>query len=375
MKTRTAFIYLAVFLLLAGYFYYFEVVRRQAQRDREDAALHLFQIEKGQITSLQLDKNDAKLIAVTGNGHWQITEPIRTRADDFAVENVLSTLQSLKMEREVEAAAQNLQPYGLDNPTLHLSFEADGTSHQLRIGAKAVVRDQYYASSDQENRVVLISSTQQQSLDKSLFDLRSKKFFTFTSDQVDRIEIVHPEARLVVARLDKQRWQDATAVEIKIKSSRVESLLNRLILLRAERFVEDEEEDMARFGLDPARIKISLSAKGKIETLLFGSSSEEETIYAKGENMPGVAMVDEKPLEEIPVALSDLEDRTLFSFDLDQVKAVALKLAGGTARLERQEEKWIWTGDEDLKEPETWQVNSLLWKLQELEYLPGFRLF
>jgi len=370
MKTRTAFIYLAVFLLLAGYFYYFEVVRREARNKKEDAALHLFQIDKGQITSLQLDKNEPKPIALNRNGHWQIAEPISSRADDFAVENVLTTLQSLKMEREVEGAAQDLQPYGLDNPKLHLSFKADGTAHQLRIGAKTVVGNQYYASGDQENRVVLISATQQESLDKSLFDLRSKKFFTFKSDQVDRIEIVRPEGRLAVARLDKQRWHDAAAPEIKIKSSKVEKLLNRLILLRAEQFVADGKEDIAQFGLDPARIRINLAAKGKIETLLLGSSSEEKTIYAKGENLPGVAMVAEKPLEEIPVALSDLEDRTLFSFDLDQVKAVALKLPGGAARLEKQEEKWNWAGDEDLKEPENWQVNSLLWKLQELEYLP-----
>ena len=150
----------------------------------------------------------------------------------------------------------------------------------------------------------------------------------------------------------------------------MEGLLNRLILLRAEQFIADGKEDIAQFGLDPARIRISLAAKGKIETLLLGSSSEEETTYAKGENLPGVAMVNEKPLAEIPVALSDLEDRTLFSFDLDQVKAVALKLPGEAARLERQEEKWNWAGDEHLKEPENWQVNSLLWKLQELEYLP-----
>ncbi len=371
MKTRTAFIYLAVFLLLAGYFYYFEVVRRQAQRDKEDADLHLFQIQKDQITSLHFDKADAKPIALNRNGHWQITEPIHSRADGFAVENVLSTLQSLRMEREVEAAAQNLQPYGLHNPKLHLSFEANGTPHQLRLGAKAVVGDQYYASGDQKNRVVLINATQQQSLDKGLFDLRTKKFFTFTSDQVDRIEIIRPESRLAVARLNKQRWQDAAASEIKIKSSRVEGLLSRLILLRAERFVQDGKDNMARFGLDPARIRISLAAEGKTETLLLGSSSEEQTAYAKGENMAGVAMVAEKSLEEIPVTLSDLEDRTLFSFDLDQIKAVAIQLPGETARLERQKEKWNWSGNDHVKEPENWQVNSLLWKLQELEYLPG----
>jgi hypothetical protein len=370
MKTRTAFIYLAVFLLLAGYFYYFEVVRRQALREKEDAALHLFQIEKSQVNTLQLEKKDLKLRAVKQNGQWQIIEPISTWADGFAVNDVLSTLQSLKMERQVQGAAQDLQLYGLDKPALHLSFKADGTTHQLRIGAKAAVANQYYASGDQENRVVLIGAAQQQSLDKSLFDLRSKEFFTFKSDEVHRLEIVRPEGSLVVARLDKENWQDAAGSEMKIKNSKVERLLNRLLLLRAQRFVEAGEDDMARFGLQPARFKISLAAKGKTETLLLGNNHEEETIYAKGDNLPWLALVDEKVLEEIPASLSDLQDRTLLSLDSDQVKAVIFKMAGATSRLERQGKKWHWVGAEDFKVVENWRVNSLLWKIKELEYLP-----
>jgi hypothetical protein len=32
---------------------------------------------------------------------------------------------------------------------------------------------------------------------------------------------------------------------------------------------------------------------------------------------------------------------------------------------------WNWRGNENRKDPENWRVNSLLWNLQELEYLPG----
>jgi len=138
MRTRTALIYLTLFLVLAGYFYYFEVAGRRARIEQEEAARHLFQVDKAQITDLQLDRGRATPIYLTKNGHWQIVEPINTRGDEFTVASLLTTLESLKMEREVEAAAQDLQPYGLDQPMLHLSFLAAGSRHQLRIGAKAV---------------------------------------------------------------------------------------------------------------------------------------------------------------------------------------------------------------------------------------------
>ena len=371
MKTRTAFIYLVVFLLLAGYFYYFEVVRRKARTELEEAARHLFKLNESQITALRIDRNGNQSISLIKNGHWQIVEPISTRADEFGVGNILSTLQSLKMEREVDAEAKDLQLYGLGNPALQLSFDTNGTTHQLHIGARTVVGNQYYASGDQENRVLLISSTQQEALDKNLFDLRRKEFFTLKSDEVDGIEIARAKDRLVVARVEKQGWQGPETPETKIKSHKVDEFLTRLILLRAKGFVEDGEENIARFGLDPARIRITLSAKEKKETLLLGSGNEKESIYAKGEEIPGVAMVDEKLLENLPGSISDLEDRTLFSFDSDQVKAVTIKLNDETGRLEKKEEQWKWAGNKDRKEPERWGVNSLIWKLQKLEYLPG----
>ena len=371
MRTRTALIYLTLFLVLAGYFYYFEVVGRRASIEQVEAARHLFQVDKEQITALQLDRGEATPIYLTKNGHWQITEPIKTRGDELAVARLLTALESLKIEREVEAEAQDLQPYGLDQPMLHLSFLADGSRHQLRIGTKAVVGNQYYASSDQENRVVLIAGATQQSFDKSLSDLRSKVFFTANSDEVERIELAHGKKELVLTRAENKLWLAPEAHEVKIKTAKVERFLSLLFRLRAKRFLANQEGNLTLLGLDPAIIRLKISTQEKTETLLLGNTKEDESVYAKGGEIPGVAMVEKNLLQELPQTLSDLEDRTLLVFDLDQVKALALVLAGEAARLERNEDTWNWLGDENRKDPENWRVNSLLWNLQELEYLPG----
>jgi len=371
MKTRTALIYLAVLLVLAGYFYYFEVVRRNAITEEKEAALRLFQVEKAKITSLQLDNGQGNPITLNKEGQWQIIEPIDSPADEFAVGSLLTSLEALKMERELEAEAQDLRPYGLDNPRLHLSFLADGTRHHLRVGSKAVVADQYYASGDQPNRVILIAASQEQGLNKKIFDLRSKEFFSLQSDEIDRVEIERAEVKLALTKVTKDNWQASAFPEVSIKNSKVESLISRLIWLRAKRFLDNEKSDLPQLGFAPARIRISLASKDKSQTLLLGNSKKGEGIYAKGGELPGVALVDEKLLEQLPVNLDDLEDRTLFSFDLDQIKAVGLKLNNDSGRLERQEEKWKWAPGDSRQHPENWQVNSLLWKMQELEYLPG----
>ena len=372
MKTRTALIYFSVLLVLAGYYYYFEVVRHQAQKEEKEAALRLFQLEKAKITSLQLDRGKDQPITLEKEGQWQIIEPIDSPADEFAVASMLTTLESLKMEREVETKAQDLQPYGLDKPSLHLSFMADGIRHHLRVGSKAVVTNEYYVSGDQENRVVLIAASQEQGLNKSLFDLRSKEFFSLKSDDIDRIEIERAKGKFAVHKVAKGHWQASASPEVSIKNAKVDSLLSHLIWLRAKRFLDKSKSQLSQLGFEPARIRITLASKEKSQILLLGNrSKKEEGVYAKGGDLPDVALVDEKLLEQLPVSLGDLEDRTLLSFDLDQIKAVGLKLKDHGGRLERQKDKWKWAVGDGGQHPETWQVNSLLWKLQELEHLSG----
>ena len=372
MKTRSALIYFSVLLVLAGYFYYFEVVRHKAQKEEKEAALRLFQLEKAKITALQLNRGEDQPITLEKEGQWQIIEPIDSPADEFAVTSMVTTLESLKMEREVETKAQDLQSYGLDKPSLHLSFLAGGTRHHLRIGSKAAVANEYYASGDQENRVVLIAASQEQGLNKSLFDLRSKEFFSLKSEDIDRIEIERAKGKLALHKVTKDHWQAPASPEVTIKNSKVESLVSRLIWLRAKRFLGKGKSQLSQLGFEPPRIRITLATKDKSQTLLLGNSSKkEEGIYAKGGELPDVALVDEKLLEQLPVSLSDLEDLTLLSFDLDQIKAVGLKLKDHSGRLEREKDKWKWLAGDSRQHPETWQVNALLWKLQELEHLSG----
>jgi hypothetical protein len=372
MRTRTVLIYLAILALLAGYFTYFEGVRRKARLAEEERARLVFQTDEGKITALKVSSTAGKPVALTKEGgHWRLTEPIQSEADDFALRGLVAALAGLKAERQVESAAQDLRLYGLDQPSLHLAFEAAGTWHNLRIGAKTPVGDYFYASADQETRVVIVSASQERAVHKSLFDLRGKETLTLKSDEIDRIEIVRPKGTLVLTRTDGRDWQFPAERTLKIKPTKVEALLNRLTSVRASRFVEEAETGGARFGLNPPRVRLLLSAKDRSETLALGASESSHGVYAKSDRLPGICVVDEDVLKKLPDSLGDLGDRTLFVFDTEQVGKVALVLDGNAVQLERHGATWSWVEGGGGKPPEAWQVDSLLRKVQELDYVEG----
>jgi hypothetical protein len=372
MKTKTALIYLAVVAALGVYFYYFEVVRHTNRLEQQETALRLFRIAQEDITSLQLDTGDSTPVSMRTTGQWYIVEPIHSPVDEFAVEGLLASLTSLKMEREVKKSTEDLHPYGLEKPQLHLSFAANNSRHHLRIGAKAPVGNHYYASADQQNRVVLITASQQQSLNKSLFDLRRKEFFDVDKGEVNTVAIERADDELIIKKGDNQRWQSEAKPEVKIKTSKVDTLLNRLLWLRATRFLDKEVDTISQLGLAPAKIRVSLSTKQHTQSLLLGDSTKDHSVYAKGDGLAGIALVKDELLEQLPVGLTDLEDRTLVLLDVDQVQGIALQLDGHTYELARHEEKWNWVDEPNRDVPDNWRINSLLWKLRELEYLPGY---
>jgi Domain of unknown function (DUF4340) len=217
--------------------------------------------------------------------------------------------------------------------------------------------------------VVLIAAFQESALNKSLEDLRGKEPFTLRADDIDRIEINRREGTLVLARGEGKGWQAAEDPALKIKTAKVERLLNQLTSLRALRFTDETEAARARLGLNPPRLRVTLFAKERRETLLVGAPGSNRNIYAESDRLPGILVVGEDALKSVPAGLSDLEDRTLLSFETDEVAELRLKLDERVLQLERHGDTWARSGGEAGKAPEGWRVDALLERVQDLEYV------
>jgi hypothetical protein len=371
MRTRRVLIYLSILALLAAYLYYFEGLREKARRSDEERARLLFQVEPSKISALRLSPTDGKPLALVRDGQWRLTEPIQSPADEFVLRGLLAALAALKTERQVDPAAQDLRPYGLDQPTLRLAFETEGRWHNLRIGAKTPVGDHFYASGDEETRVVLVAASQESALNQSLSALRGKELFSLRTEAVDRIEISRSEGPFALTRSEGTGWQAASDPALKIKTAKVESLLNQLTSLRASRFVDEAEAAKVRVGLNPPRLRLSISAQQLRETLLVGAPTRNRGIFAKSDHLPGICIVDPDALNKVPASLGDLEDRSLLSLETEQVARLEVTLAANAVELERQNDTWKRAEGEEGKSSEGWRVNALLRKVQELEYIEG----
>lgn len=376
MKWRTSIIYLILLALLGSYYYYFEIVGKQHKVESERQARRIFHFSVADVDALQIESKQKEAVLLIKNGDWKIAQPISCEADQATLEGLLNTLATLEMERNVTANPQDLKPFGLGSPALKIRIQQRDKSAELVLGAKNPAGEAYYAMLSGHGNIFLVSEGVWGVLNKGLDELRRRALFTFEPQDVVSMRVVWDEGHEVwVERQDGQeKWDSPDHPDVKIKSIKVENVLDQLGWLRAQKFVENEATNLAEYRLAPPQVSVRLKLrKDRSAQLILGEKGDEEKeITAVSSEVPAVVMVGADILKDLPTSIESLEDRSLVSLRIDDISSVKWHLDDDQGHVVRMgENQWGWFGDGDQQKElnESWQVSSLLYDLTEAEYL------
>lgn len=379
MTWRRSLIYFVVLALIGGYFYYFEVVRKEKQETAEREAKRLYQVKSDDIQAVELVQKGQKPVVIEKKEDWHITQPLATDVEKGSVDSLVRALAALSSEAKVGDTVQDLKAYGLDDPGLKIRFLVSGQWQELTVGDKNAVSRGYYAQVG-KGAVYLINESNWSLLNKGLNELRRRSLFTFHADQARDVTVSWDGgATFQVQRSGQQEgaWQSPDQPTLKIKSSKVENILQQLQFLRAQSFLDDQsgQPDLSKVGLQPPQVRVGIGLSGdrsvELKIARPPENGKEKTVNAMSSELAGVVQVAANVLKEIPKELSALEDRSLVSARSSEVKEVQWRLGDSTGSLTNIEaNKWrLKIGDGEVREPkESWRVNSFLWELQQAEY-------
>src|SRR5262249_44918196 len=146
-------------------------------------------------------------------GNWQITAPVATKADEPTVSGITNFVGPLTLSRVIDEKPTDLKDYGLATPRIEVNFKAtgDNATHKLFVGDKSPTGGDLFARKDDSNRVFLISTAGEATLNKTTFDLRDKSVVKIDDDKVDGFEIVADGKTIQLAKngmdwMFKQPW-------------------------------------------------------------------------------------------------------------------------------------------------------------------------
>ncbi len=137
-----------------------------------------------------------------------------------------------------------------------------------------------------------------------------------------------------------KKWKIIEPKKWDADQGKVESIVEKLSSLSAERVVEKEGKDLKKYGLDKPETKLSFSVKGKTYQLLIGKKSPVSyQFYVKKNNSPVIYVLSGYTVDSLNVKSEDLRERRIVKVEKGKVRKLIL-VSKKKISMEKKGDKW-----------------------------------
>lgn len=361
---------LAVILVALGAFYYVYEVRWGPEREKAETRKgRVFAAESADVTAAEIRRQTETIRAVREGDGWRLDAPVATRGDRGALEEMLTTVTTAKMDREIAAAPASLADFGLERPaaTITLTLK-DGKRLGLLLGSKNPTGVWVYAKEPDKPAVFVLPESVLRDTTKAVADYRDKTVLAFDRNAVSGAQIVSREETLELALADG-KWRLVRPVGLPADGGAVGDFLDKLQGARVKEFVAESPPSLGPYGLDrPVRVEVVVGRDKDRATkaLLLGRGDEaKKGVFAMRPGEPSVLLLPDEVWTAVPKTVAALRSKTFVEFDRDKVTKVEVQGPRGTLSLAREGTAWRITTPEQLP-ADAVEVGVLLRKAREL---------
>lgn len=314
---------------------------------------------------------------------WRLTAPIAAKAKNHEVRTLVNAFKDLESRDEFTPSEGDvsLESAGLSNGKTTVELTYMDTADQERraiisIGKRVPLTSDTYVMLDGAKKAYIAKTDLNKTLDKELNEFRDPDLMDFERDQVVRAEFIMSDMTILAVKSDDD-WVLEKPVKARADNSKLDPIFNSMRGLTANEFVNDNPENLSKYGLDAPRLRVNLTLEEKLVDdtaqkedseagsgesesaatdpsaekfrkwemgLAFGSFAdlEEERIYAQVLDSGSVVEVDKFDLDKIKPDLFELRDKRVV--DEDVTKAVKVRLqAGGQTTVIVKDKIWKMT--------------------------------
>ncbi len=338
-------------------------------RDRKLTDLSTAQVRRVVLKTpageMELEKKDT---------HWDILKPLRARADDQKVNDLISQVTSARIGQFVAEDRGDLRPYGLAEPRGSITlfdqeqkrdskveigesikvFGRDDKGQTLQIGSvPEKEKDQVYVRFAPRGSVYTLPKKIEDILNARPTDLRDNHLVRIDTNILDRITIDAPgKAKTVLARKEGN-WTIANRNNAPADTGAVRRLIDTLQNERVTKFVEDVASNLPKYGLDKPQLQLTFSSFASentaetkagdqpFATIAFGKE-EAENVYARLTDEPFVVAIRRGSLDLIAPDPLRWQDLSIFKFKPEQIHHVSVTTDKETSLERGQNNQWHW---------------------------------
>jgi hypothetical protein len=268
---------------------------------------HLLSFPDAAVDRIEVAGNESFTLQRRGSNSWMITEPQPLLADPELVRETINLLATLEGNVEKDVVI-DFGSYGLAQPLRQYFLKASTTNAnggltnrlltQLDVGGR---RDGSIFARGPESTVYAVDRVFLDRLPSSAWQLRDRRVWSFTTNQIVRLTISHNGNTRQLVRGTGGEWKlEAGSIGILNNTHAIEETVFRLGELRAAVWVDRGEGKRQLYGFRENADKLLLELKGgeKPQTLTveFGDKAQSGYPYALA-TVDGQSLIFEFPLQ------------------------------------------------------------------------------
>ena len=273
--------------------------------------------------------------------NWQLVRPIKARASNDAVIDVLTKLNQTQISKFASENKSNQGSFGLDSPADVLTlYGGDGKKFEIEIGSAVPSNPQaVYAGLPERNTVVEVSKAFASLFNITPNDLRDRKIARLNSDLIDRVTIENADQPKIVLAREENRWRFLSEGNAPANANNINRLIQEINDDEVTAFVSDTATDLVKYGLDRPKLRITFSSyssentaesnAGEVAlcTLEFGNS-ENGVTYARQEEEPYVFSISDQMFDDLPKTKFSFRSLDILNLKRDELMSVHVEKSG-----------------------------------------------
>lgn len=180
-------------------------------------------------------------------------------------------------------------------------------------------------------------------------------------DDLQQMDLAAGGVRVTAVRSADKQWRITAPRALDADSDEWNRLATSASDISREDVVEENASALSAFGLDPARITLSLKTKdGKSYGIRFGGKNPAgASTYAAVEGKNQVFLVSNYVADTFDKKLDDLRNRTILKFEQSEAQSVEIQSSKGKLDLSKEGDRW-WMQGKDKWAADASAVTSLL---------------
>jgi hypothetical protein len=291
--------------------------------------------------------------------HWDIVKPLRTRADDQKISDLIAQITTARIQQFVADDKGDLHPYGLAEPrgsiTLFTQEDKPGAPGQtLQIGGvPEKEKDQVYVRFSPRAFVYTLPKKIEELLNNKPDDVRDRHLVRIDTKILDRITINAPgKGKTVLARKD-ENWTIASRNNASANSTGARHLIEAMQNERVTKFVEDVASNLPKYGLDKPQLTVTFSSFASENTaetkageqpfasVAFGKI-DGDNVYARVGDEPFVVAIRRTLLDQVLTDPLQWQDLSIFNFKPEQIHRLTVKTDKEFDLARGANKQWSW---------------------------------